>query len=149
MKNFKTYTFSVLLTLAILNSACGPDNNSGCNNLNVIQNTYTGDIFVNSGGQDPSADFEGNNDSGIYSFEWCNPKGRASLDFDITTTVGGSVNIVLRDHEGIVVLNKTRPSGGEDSFSGVSDKGMRGTWTVEVTLMNVNGDGSWSMHPGD
>ncbi len=139
-----------LITLFAAISACDPDDdNKDCNNLNVIENTYTGDIDVNSFGLDPSADFEGNNDSGIYSFEWCNPQSRASLDFEITPTAGGSVRMILRDHAGEVVLDKTRPDGGNDSFSGVSDNGINGTWTVEVILSNVNGDGSWSMSPGE
>lgn len=150
MKNLKTFTFGLmLLAFSISYSSCDPDNDPGCDNLAVIENTYTGVIDVTSGGEDPGADFEGNNDSGVYVFEWCNPQGRASLDFDITTTGGGSVKFILKDHEGEIVLEKTRPNGGNDSFSGVSDNGIAGTWTVEVTLLNVNGDGSWSMHPGD
>ena len=150
MKNISTLISGLmLLSFTLFYSSCDPDNNIDCNNLNVIQDTYTGNIDVNSGGEDPSADFVGSNDSGIYIFEWCNPMKRASLDFDITTTSGGSVQIVLKDHEGDIVLDKTRPGGGDDSFSGVSAKGVSGTWTVEVTLININGDGSWSMHPGD
>ena len=135
------------VSLSIL--SCNSDNNSDCNNLNVIENTFTGDIDITSGGQDPGADFVGNGDSGNYFFEWCNPQKRASLDFDITTSAGGSVRIVLKDHDGEIVLDKTRPNGGNDTYSGVSDNGLSGTWQVEVYLTNVNGDGSWSMHPGD
>jgi len=119
-----------------------------CDNLNVLENTYTGDIDVTSRGQDPGADFEGEGDSGTYSFEWCNPQELASLDFDITTSRGGSVRIILEDDEGNVVLDKTRPKG-DDSFSGVSDPGVKGRWIVTVILKDVNGDGSYSMHPGD
>ena len=140
---------ALLMALAFLAFSCESEDDLICNNLNVIQNSFTGDMDLNSRGQDPSADFVGNGDSGTYAFEWCNPKAIASLDFDITTSRGGSVRIILRDPDGKVVLDKTRPNGGNDSFSGVSDNGINGTWSVEVILTNVKGDGSFSMHPGD
>ena len=141
--------FALLIFLVFFIFSCEPEDDLVCNNLNIIQNSFTGDIDLNSRGQDPSADFVGNGDSGTYSFEWCNPKPIASLDFDITTSRGGSVRIILRDHEGKVVLDKTRPTNGNDSYSGASDNGINGTWSVEVILTNIKGDGSFSMHPGD
>lgn len=150
MRSIKAFTYGLFFCTLVLHLfSCDPDDDSACDNLNIIQNTYTGNIDVTSTGQDPAADFVGNNDSGIYTFEWCNPQRRASLDFDITTTGGGSIRIVFTDHEGTIVLDNTRPNGGNDSFSGVSDRGVAGTWTVEVSLMNISGDGSWSVHSGD
>lgn len=137
----------LLAVVSIFLFSCNPDKDPECE-INVVQNTYTGDIFLDPDKEDPSADFTGNTDSGVYTFEWCNPKSWASLDFDITTTPGGSVRFIISDHEAKVVLDKIRPGNGEDSFSGVTDNGKSGTWTVNITFLDVNGDGSWSMHPG-
>lgn len=144
--NYKKFILLPFIAIVFLFIACNP-NDPDCD-INVIQNTYTGDIFLDPDKEDPSADFTGTTDSGVYTFEWCNPQSRASLDFDITTASGGSVRFIVSDDEAKVVLDKTRPGSGEDSFSGVTDNGKSGTWTVEITFVDVNGDGSWSMHPG-
>ena len=113
----------------------------------IIENTFTGNIDVTSGGQDPAGDFTGNHDSGTFSFAWKNPQSRASANFDITTTTG-SVQMIVEDDKGTVVLDKTRSVGGNDTFSGVSDAGESGLWTVTLILTDFNGDGSYSLHPG-
>ena len=38
---------------------------------------------------------------------------------------------------------------GDDSKSGVTSSGVSGDWTITVTLTNFNGDGSFSLNPGD
>ena len=114
----------------------------------IITNTFTGDIDVTSGGVDPAGDFVGNGDSGNFSFAWINPQKRASANFDITTNTG-SVQMKVKDDAGTVVLNKTLTAGGNDSYSGVSESGEAGTWIVELILTDFNGDGSYSLHPGN
>ncbi len=118
-------------------------------NGEVVENTYSGTVDVTSGGADPAGDFEGDDDSGIYSFAWNNSQSQASLDFDVTTSQGGSVQIILNDAKGDEVLNKTRPENGSDSFSGVSEDGKKGTWLVTIILTNFDGDGSYSISPGN
>ena len=114
----------------------------------VITNTYTGTIHVTSGGQDPAGDFTGSGDSGTYSFAWNNPQSLASADFDITTNTG-SVQLIVKDANGTVVIDKTLYAGGVDSYSGVSDEGEPGIWIVKLVITDFNGDGSYSLHPGD
>lgn len=135
---------TVVLSILVLTS-CGKfrkyDNNE------VIENTYSGSVQVGSTGSDPGGDFTGNGDSGIYSFAWENSMKKASANFDITTS-SGSVQMIIYDKKGDIVLDATRSAGGEDSFSGVSDEGKPGTWKVEIILTNFNGSGSYSISPG-
>lgn len=113
----------------------------------VVENTFSGNVDVTSTGSNPSGDFTGNGDSGMYSFVWDNSSNKAELNYDITTS-SGSVNFVLKDAKGDEVLNETRSAGsGEDSFSGVSEEGKAGKWLVEITLTDFNGDGSYSLTP--
>lgn len=144
MKNLG-FLFTAVLSIALL-SSCGKykkyDNNE------VVENTYTGSVQVTSGGQDPAGDFTGNGDSGTYSFAWNNPQKKASLNFDITSPTG-SVQFILKDAKGNEVLNQTRSAGGNDTYSGVSGEGKPGMWLVTIVFTNFNGDGSYSLHPGN
>ena len=119
------------------------------NNLEVVENTFTGTVKITSTGQDPAGDFIGNNHSGKYSFAWNNPQTVASANFDVTTSGGGFVQMIIKDANGSEVLNATRPNSGNDTFSGVSREGKSGTWLVTLIFTNLKGDGSFSMHPGD
>ncbi len=115
----------------------------------VIENSFTGNVHNTSTGSDPAADFTGNGDSGIYVFAWENNKTTASANFDITSNTG-SVQMVITDEKGDVVLDKTLTAGsGEDSFSGLTKEGKPGIWTITITLTSFNGDGSYSIHPGN
>ncbi|MEN8251287.1 MAG: hypothetical protein ABFS32_20315 [Bacteroidota bacterium] len=143
----KVYSIFVVISLMVIGaSSC--EKYDEYDNLEVIENTYSGNVIIESGGADPGGDFTGNGDSGVYSFVWNNPTSRAELNFDITTPTG-SVQFILRDAKGKEVLNKTRSAGGNDTFSGVSEKGDQGMWLVEITLTDFNGDGSFSLSPVD
>lgn len=148
----KSFYFSVFLSLlAILFLGCEEVLDCSSNtyeNLEVLENTYTGRIDVTSRGADPGADFYGNGDSGTYSFAWKNSLATADVNFDITTPTG-SVQMIINDCQGVEVLNKTRSAGGNDTFSGVTDRGSAGTWQVTLILTDFNGDGSYSLSPGD
>ena len=115
-------------------------------NLEVVENTYSGNVFIESGGADPGGDFTGNGDSGVFSFAWKNRTSKAELNFDMPSPTG-SVQFILRDAKGKEVLNKTRNAGGNDTFSGVSEKGESGMWLVEMILSEFDGDGSFSLSP--
>lgn len=117
-------------------------------NLEIVENTYSGNVFIESGGADPGGDFTGNGDSGVFSFAWKNRTSKAELNFDITSPTG-SVQFILRDAKGKEVLKKTRNAGGDDTFSGVSEKGESGMWLVEINLSEFDGDGSFSLSPVD
>lgn len=114
----------------------------------IIENTFTGNIDVTSAGVDPAGDFTGEGDSGGFSFAWINPQTTASANFDITTN-SGSVHMIVKDDAGTIVIDKTLSASGADSYSGVSDAGVEGTWIVELILTDFNGDGSYSLHPGN
>jgi hypothetical protein len=114
----------------------------------VIEDTYTGNVMVTSGGEDPAGDFTGSGDNGTYSFGWNNPLSRADVSFDITTPTG-SMQMIIEDADKTEVLNKTRSAGGNDSFSGLTSAGTPGVWKVTMIFVDFNGDGSYSMSPAD
>jgi hypothetical protein len=118
------------------------------NNKEVDENTFTGDIDVTSKGEDPAGDYTGDGDFGTYSFAWDNFNKKASANFDLTTN-SGSVQMIINDAKGNEVLNETRSAGGNDTYYGVSEKGKNGSWLVTLILTNFNGDGSYSIHPGN
>jgi hypothetical protein len=144
----KVVFFILLIGSSITMTSCS-DEYAEFDNNEVVENTYTGNINVTSEGEDPGGDFTGDGDSGIYSFVWENKQNKANLDFDVTTQAGGSVQIILNDAAGNEVLNKTRPEGNNDTFSGVSKKGKKGKWLVTIKLTDFNGDGSWDINQGD
>lgn len=115
----------------------------------VIENNYSGTVSVTSTGTDPAGDFTGDGDSGTYSFAYENNSKTCTGTFDITSPTG-SVRMVIEDKKGKTVLDETLIAGvGDDSFSGVSSEGKKGVWKVTLTLTNFDGDGSYSVHPGN
>lgn len=134
--------------LAILGLAISVTSCSKHSDGDVIENTYTGNVNVTSTGSDPAGDFTGSNDNGTYKWAWENSSTKASLNFDITTP-SGSCQFILEDKKGTEVLNQTLSAGGTDSYSGVSSEGKAGIWTVTMVLTDFNGDGSYSLHPGE
>ncbi len=149
MKNMKSMKL-IMLSLALIGfvvfTSC--QKYRKYDNSEVISNTYAGAVLVTSTGTDPAGDFEGDGDSGEYSFAWENSKKKADARFDITTNTG-SVQMIIYDARGNEVLNETRSAGGNDTFSGVSQEGKKGMWKVTLILTNFNGDGSYSINPAD
>ena len=144
-KSIKVLTTVFLLSGFITMTSCKKEY-AEFDNLEVVENSYTGSIEVTSNGQDPAGDFIGDEDSGTYSFAWENSDKKAALNFDVTTAEGGSVQIIINDARGNEVLNKTRPDGNNDTFAGVSKEGRKGTWLVTIKLINFTGDGSYSIN---
>jgi len=138
--------FLMIMSIALLTSCA---KYKKYDNKELIEDTYTGTIYITSGGEDPAGDFTGSGDAGSYSFAWENPQDRASANFDITTNTG-SVQMIIQDKKGKEVLNETiNGADNIDSFSGVSEEGKSGTWKVTIILTDFNGDGSYSIHPGN
>lgn len=149
MKNLSLFLL-ILFFSAIALSFSGCDKDEEYDNMEVITNTYTGDVVFTDVGVTPDGDFTGNGDSGTFSFAWINNRNKTELDFDITTLIGGSVQFIITDANGDEVLNKIRTAGvGDDSFSGVSSNGVAGTWIVTIILTDFSGDGSFSLDPID
>lgn len=151
MKALKTS--KIIALIAILSFCLGTV--SSCqkyrkyDNLEVVEDNFDGNFIFTSSGSDPAGDFTGVNKSGTYSFAWENSKKRAQVNFDITTSGVGSVQVKVNDAKGDEVLNVTRPEGGEDTFSGVTKEGKKGKWLVTFVFTNIKGDGSFSINPGD
>ena len=139
----KRTKFIALVAVAGLMIACNKKKDG-----EVITDTYTGNVVKTSGGADPGGDFTGNGDNGTYAFGWQNNSSKAEANFDITTPTG-SLNFILKDDKDVEVLNVTRSAGGNDTYSGVSDAGEPGIWTVMLTFTDFNGDGSYSLSPVD
>ncbi|WP_232520909.1 hypothetical protein [Flagellimonas nanhaiensis] len=99
---------------------------------------------------DVDGDFTGTGGSATRTFMWQNNLSRADYNADITSTAAGTFNIVVRDIDGNVVLDRSLEGATEpDSFSGVTDSGASGIWSVTITLTNFNGDGSFSLSEGN
>ena len=99
---------------------------------------------------DIDGDVTGNGGSTSKSYNWHNSLSTADYNMDITAVKGGSFQLLIKDANGKIVLDKTVIAGqGEDTRSGVTLSGTPGSWTVTVNLKDFNGDGSFSLSKGD
>ncbi|GAB3538392.1 hypothetical protein GCM10027443_33220 [Pontibacter brevis] len=95
---------------------------------------------------DVDGDVTGNGGSSSKTYTWQNTSSKAEYNMDITATKGGSFQLLMKDANGQLVLDKTLVAGdSEDSKSGMTSTGAPGAWTVTVILTNFNGDGSFSI----
>jgi len=140
--------FGLILLSSITFTSCNKEY-ADYNNMEVVENSFTGNLVITSTGQDPAGDFTGEEKSGTYSFAWENNKKKAAVNFDITTSGNGTVQMIINDAKGDEVLNQTRPTEDNDTYAGVSEEGKKGTWLVTIKLTNLNGDGSFSIHPAE
>lgn len=155
MKRF----YSLLLSLGVMTiifTSCGKE---GCEDINA--NNYDPKakkdcgcclypvINVNNTGTGKSGDFTGGGGSASRSFTFSNASTTAEYNMDITSTAGGSAQMIIKDANGVEVVNFSLIKGQTpDSKSGVTATGTPGTWTVIVTVSNFNGDGSYSISQG-
>ena len=114
----------------------------------VLEDSYPGTIEL-EGNKEARGDFEGSGDTGTFSFVWENTSEKATVNFDVSTTEGGSCQIILNDAKGNEVFNKTRPQDGNDTFSGISEEGKKGNWLVTINLTDFNGDGTYDITSKD
>ena len=99
---------------------------------------------------DVDGDFTGNGGSASRTFIWLNNLSRADYNADITATAEGTFNMVVLDADGNTVLDRSLDGSVEpDSFSGVTEPGTSGIWSVTITVNAFNGDGSFSLSEGD
>lgn len=113
-------------------------------NLEVVEQTYTGLITVSKSGQDIDGVFEGTMDSGSYSFIWDNPSRGAVLYLELTAHSGGSVQLVFFDAKGNEVLQETRSAIGSDAFA---IDGKRGKWKIALQFSAFEGSGHIDLNP--
>lgn len=106
--------------------------------------------FATIASGDLDGDVTGNGGSASKDYTWNNSLSTADYNMDITATKSGSFQLLVKDANGKIVLDKTIIAGqGEDSKSGVTTAGEPGAWTVTVKLTDFNGDGSFSLSKGD
>ena len=99
---------------------------------------------------DIDASFTGNGGSATRIFSWNNNLSTADYNADVTLGAEGSFQMVVRDAEEAVVLDRTIQGGTEpDSIDGVTSAGTSGIWTVTIIVTNFNGDGSFSLSEGN
>lgn len=108
-------------------------------------------ITINEGPNgDFGGDFTGNGGDRIQTFAWENALSTADYNADITATAAGLFTMTIKDADGNTVFVGNLDGAVEpDSFSGVTNQGTPGTWTVTITLTDFNGDGSFSLSEGN
>ena len=133
----RNLTLVVLLTFSL--SSCSDDDGPIVN------------ITVNEGPNgDIGGDFTGNGGDGSRTINWTNNLATADYNADITATATGTFQMVVRDANGNIVLDRSLNGNSEpDSIDGVTSSGEPGNWTVTITLTSFNGDGSYSLSEGD
>lgn len=119
----------------------------------TVEVSVNGTILFDDGDDfngDVDGSFTGDGGSDTRMFTWQNSLTTADYNADITATSEGEFQIVVTDADTNVVLNRTLNGAVEpDSFSGVTESGTPGIWTVTITLTSFNGDGSFSLSEGN
>ena len=137
-KSIKLLFFTLIFTFSLI--SCSSDDGPVAN---VVVKTSVGS-------DDFDADVLGDGGSITKSYSWNNSLTTVDYSMDITSTSGGTFQLVIKDLSGLTVLDKTLNGNVEpDSYSGVSAQGEAGEWTIIVTLTNFNGDGSFSISEGN
>ena len=127
--------------------ACSDDNDDA-----EVQVRVNGVVFDNGDdfNGDVDGDFTGNGGSATRTFVWLNNRTTADYNADITATGEGTFSMIVLDADGNTVLNRSLDGASEpDSFSGVTDAGVSGLWSVTITVNAFDGDGSFSLSEGD
>ena len=139
-KSILSLSLIAIFTL-VLTTSCSSDDSGMTANIS---------LQTNAGSDDFDADVIGTGGSVSKSYAWNNNLSTVDYNMDITAATGGSFQLVLKDVNGLIVLDKTLNGGTEpDSYSGVSSQGEPGEWTVIVTLNEFMGDGSFSISEGN
>lgn len=148
MKLAKNYLFILTMVAATAFLGCSDDDDDGSVEIRV-----NGSVLFDDGDDfngDVDGDFTGNGGSASRTFVWLNNLTTADYNADITATAEGTFNMVVRDADGTTVLDRSLNGASEpDSFSGVTDAGASGLWSVTITLTSFDGDGSFSLSEGD
>ena len=138
--------FTVMLTTILV--GCSNDDDEAMAQVSVNgtvlfdnDDDYNGDI---------SGDFTGDGGSVSRTFVWFNNLTTADYNADITATAEGTFNMLVLDADDNTVLNRSLSGAVEpDSFSGVTESGTSGEWSVTITVGSFKGDGSFSLSEGD
>jgi hypothetical protein len=138
MKNL--LKISLLMVLLVAFTSCSKDDNPTAtvnSSISASTGNFNGDVLGNGG-------------DASKTFTWPNSEVTADYNMDITSSVTGAFRFQMMDADGTTVLDRTLNGSLEpDSFSGVTNIGVAGDWTVTLTLTNFNGDGSYSASSGN
>ncbi len=151
----RTLKLSTFVFALVFFTSCSNDDDTFANvTVNGTRVTSSPSDFVVGDRSDFNGDidasFTGNGGSATRIFSWNNNLTTADYNADITATSDGSFQIIVRDSEGTIVLDRTIDGGSEpDSIDGVTAVGVSGIWTVTIEVSNFNGDGSFSLSEGD
>ncbi|WP_208103806.1 hypothetical protein [Flagellimonas ochracea] len=146
--------FSILFAFFVFSSCSKDDDTYARVTVNgTLLQTNPSDFTVGDRSDfngDVDASFTGNGGTTSRMFSWNNNLTTADYNADITATSQGTFNMVVLDADGNTVLDRSLNGVVEpDSFSGVTDAGTSGVWSVTITVSSFNGDGSFSLSGGN
>ena len=149
MRITKFYFMLLTIVATTVFVGCSDDDDSDT----MAQVSVDGTVLFDDGDDfngDVDGDFTGNGGSATRTFLWMNNLTTADYNSDITASAEGTFNMLVLDADGNTVLNRSLDGASEpDSFSGVTDAGTSGIWSVTISLDSFNGDGSFSLSEGD
>ena len=145
------HTFYSLLFICSLFAivSCGDDDEPSFTSTVSVNGSVLFDDGDDFNG-DVDGDFTSDGGTATRTFLWDNALSTADYNADITATNEGSFQMIVKDADGNVVLDKSLSGAVEpDSFSGVTSTGTPGMWSVTIVLTSFNGDGSFSLSEGN
>lgn len=149
MRITKFYFMLLTIVASTVFVGCSDDDDSDT----MAQVSVNGTVLFDDGDDfngDVDGDFTGNGGSATRTFLWMNNLTTADYNADITASAEGTFNMLVLDADGNTVLNRSLDGASEpDSFSGVTDAGTSGIWSVTISLDSFNGNGSFSLSEGD
>ena len=149
MRITKFYFMLLTIVATTVFVGCSDDDDSDT----MAQVSVDGTVLFDDGDDfngDVDGDFTGNGGSATKTFLWMNNLTTADYNSDITASAEGTFNMLVLDADGNTVLNRSLDGASEpDSFSGVTDAGASGIWSVTISLSSFNGDGSFSLSEGN
>ena len=149
MRITKFYFMLLTIVATTVFVGCSDDDDSDT----MAQVSVDGTVLFDDGDDfngDVDGDFTGNGGSATKTFLWMNNLTTADYNADITASAEGTFNMLVLDADGNTVLNRSLDGASEpDSFSGVTDAGASGIWSVTISLSSFNGDGSFSLSEGN
>lgn len=142
MKNFFTLTLAALLFISL--QSCSKIY-SEYDNLEVIEDTFVGDISADEQNDNVDVAFTTTGTSGSYCFIWTNTEKNVLCNLNLTGT--GAVEIEIDDARGNIVHKETLSTENGSEFQFLSDKGPKGNWFIKMFFEDYSGEGEMTASP--
>ena len=139
----KKITFLLVFAISIFSSC---ETYRGYESLEVVDDTYTGELRIDESVGDIDGTFSGIGDSGTFSFVWDNPSRGAVLVLDVISG-SGTVQLLLNDSRGEEVLNETLTAAAMVSLSQATTNNRSGKWLVTLVFTDFDGEGTFDLGP--